>query len=70
MTVPQFQMGEEFAAAMDARDPLAHFRSRFFVQKQKLGMTAFICAGTRSGCSRKLQAHMLSRSCVTGRNWG
>ena len=31
-------------------------------------MIAFICAGTRSGCSRRLRVPISSRNCTTGRN--
>lgn len=35
MTTPRFQNNADFAAAMDARDPLAHFRDRFLIPKTK-----------------------------------
>ncbi len=53
MTVPQFQMGEEFAAAMDARDPLAHFRSRFFIPKTKTGDDCIYLCGHSLGLQPK-----------------
>ena len=53
MTVPQFQMGEEFAATMDARDPLAHFRSRFFVPKTKTGDDCIYLCGHSLGLQPK-----------------
>ena len=53
MTVPQFQIGEEFAAAMDARDPLAHFRSRFFVPKTRTGDDCIYLCGHSLGLQPK-----------------
>jgi kynureninase len=49
VTGPQFQMGEEFAAAMDARDPLAHFRSRFFIPRTKAGDDCIYLCGHSLG---------------------
>jgi kynureninase len=53
VTVPQFQIGEEFAAAMDARDPLAHFRSRFFIPKTKTGEDCIYLCGHSLGLQPK-----------------
>ncbi len=53
MSVPQFEMGEEFAAAMDARDPLAHFRSRFFIPKAKAGHDCIYLCGHSLGLQPK-----------------
>jgi len=53
VTVPQFQIGEEFAAAMDARDPLAHFRSRFFVPKTRTGDDCIYLCGHSLGLQPK-----------------
>jgi kynureninase len=33
LSFPPFQIGQEFAAEMDACDPLAHFRERFYLPK-------------------------------------
>jgi kynureninase len=46
-------MGEEFAAAMDARDPLAHFRSRFFIPKTKTGDDCIYLCGHSLGLQPK-----------------
>jgi kynureninase len=53
VTVPQFEMGDEFAAAMDARDPLAHFRSRFFIPKTKIGDDCIYLCGHSLGLQPK-----------------
>jgi kynureninase len=53
VTVPQFQMGDEFAAAMDARDPLAHFRDRFFIPKTKTGDDCIYLCGHSLGLQPK-----------------
>ena len=53
MTIPQFQMGEEFAAAMDARDPLAHFRDRFFIPRIKTGNDCIYLCGHSLGLQPK-----------------
>ena len=37
LSVPRFQPGEAFAKALDAADPLAHFRNRFHLPKDKAG---------------------------------
>ena len=66
ISVP-YETGSAFAAAMDARDPLARFRERFYIPKTKTGPIAFICAGTRLVCSPRLSGHILSRNCTIGR---
>ena len=44
MTAAPFQPGEEFALAMDAADPLAHFRARFSLPKTKTGEeSTYLC---------------------------
>lgn len=49
MTRTQFQLGEDFAVAMDARDPLAHFRSRFHFPKTKTGEDCIYLCGHSLG---------------------
>jgi kynureninase len=48
-----FQPGEEFAAAMDARDPLAHFRERFCLPKTKTGDDCIYLCGHSLGLQPK-----------------
>lgn len=49
MTAPRFQTGADFAAAMDARDPLAHFRDRFLIPKAKSGNACIYLCGHSLG---------------------
>lgn len=53
MTPPTYQTGEDFAAAMDARDPLAHFRERFFFPKMKSGEECLYLCGHSLGLQPK-----------------
>src|SRR6202163_2709286 len=46
-------MGEEFAAAMDARDPLAQFRDRFLIPKTKTGDDCIYLCGHSLGLQPK-----------------
>jgi kynureninase len=48
-----YQVGEEFAAAMDARDPLAHFRERFCLPKTKSGAECIYLCGHSLGLQPK-----------------
>ena len=48
-----FQAGEEFAVAMDARDPLAHFRDRFLIPKTKTGDDCIYLCGHSLGLQPK-----------------
>jgi kynureninase len=48
-----FQTGAEFAAAMDARDPLAHFRDRFCPPKTKSGEDCIYLCGHSLGLQPK-----------------
>ncbi len=43
MTDVQFQSGEDFAAAMDERDPLKEFRDRFLFPKNADGHCIYLC---------------------------
>lgn len=53
MTSTPFQTGAEFAAAMDARDPLAHFRDRFCPPKTKSGEDCIYLCGHSLGLQPK-----------------
>ena len=53
MTPPTYQTAEEFAATMDARDPLAHFRERFFFPKMKSGEECLYLCGHSLGLQPK-----------------
>lgn len=53
MTSIILQSGEEFAAAMDARDPLAHFRDRFCFPKTKSGEDCIYLCGHSLGLQPK-----------------
>ncbi len=53
MTGPQFQAGEDFAAAMDARDPLVHFRGRFLIPKTESGDDCMYLCGHSLGLQPK-----------------
>jgi kynureninase len=49
----QFRTGEDFAAALDARDPLAHFRERFCIPKKKNGEDGLYLCGHSLGLQPK-----------------
>ena len=53
MTAPIYQLGEEFAATMDARDPLASFRHRFCLPKAKSGAECIYLCGHSLGLQPK-----------------
>lgn len=53
MTGADFQAGEDFAVAMDARDPLAHFRERFYLPKTKTGDDCIYLCGHSLGLQSK-----------------
>ena len=53
MTSTAFQTSEEFAVAMDARDPLAHFRDRFCQPKTKSGEDCIYLCGHSLGLQPK-----------------
>jgi kynureninase len=53
VTGPRFQAGEDFAAAMDARDPLAHFRARFLIPKTQTGDDCIYLCGHSLGLQPK-----------------
>ena len=53
MTSSTFQLGEAFAAALDARDPLAHFRERFYIPTGKGGQECIYLCGHSLGLQPK-----------------
>jgi kynureninase len=53
VTGTDFQAGEDFAAVMDARDPLAHFRERFCFPKTKTGDDCIYLCGHSLGLQPK-----------------
>ena len=53
MTPSQFQLGELYAAEMDTRDPLAHFRDRFYIPKTKRGEECIYLCGHSLGLQPK-----------------
>ncbi len=61
MTAPQFQTGADFAAAMDARDPLAHFRERFLIPKTKSGDECIYLCGHSLGLQPKTATSYVER---------
>ena len=61
MTPPRFQNGEDFALAMDARDPLAHFRERFFRPRMKTGGDCLYICGHSLGLQPKTTSSYLDQ---------
>lgn len=53
MSVSPFQTGVEFAETMDARDPMAHFRERFYFPKTKTGEECIYLCGHSLGLQPK-----------------
>jgi kynureninase len=53
VTGPRFETSEEFAAAMDASDPLASFRDRFHFPKTKTGADCIYLCGHSLGLQPK-----------------
>ncbi len=53
MSVPEFQLGEQFAVTMDAHDELAHFRDRFCLPKMKSGEECIYLCGHSLGLQPK-----------------
>jgi kynureninase len=53
VTDTPFQTGEDFAGALDARDPLAHFRERFWIPKTKAGEECIYLCGHSLGLQPK-----------------
>ena len=61
MTDPRFQSSEEFAAAMDANDPLAQFRGRFHIPKTKTGADCVYLCGHSLGLQPKTASAYLEQ---------
>jgi kynureninase len=57
----RFQTGAGFAAAMDARDPLAHFRDRFLIPKTKSGDDCIYLCGHSLGLQPKTVGSYLAQ---------
>lgn len=53
MSDPRFRTSEDFARKMDASDPLAHFRERFFIPKTEDGKECIYLAGHSLGLQPK-----------------
>jgi len=53
VTRPSYQAGPEFPAAMDARDPLRHFRERFYLPTNKKGEECIYFCGHSLGLQPK-----------------
>lgn len=61
MTEIDFQTGEDFAAALDARDPLAHFRERFRLPAGKNGQPCIYFCGHSLGLQPKSAAQSVQQ---------
>ena len=61
MTGPRFQASEDFAAAMDARDPLAQVRQRFLIPKTKTGDDCIYLCGHSLGLQPKTASAYLEQ---------
>ena len=53
MIDPRFRLGENFAREMDASDPLAHFRERFFIPRTDNGKECIYLGGHSLGLQPK-----------------
>jgi kynureninase len=61
VTGARFQTGEAFAAEMDRRDPLAHFRQRFHFPRTKDGADAIYLCGHSLGLQPKTAASFIEQ---------
>lgn len=61
MTAPPFETGGGFAEAMDAHDPLAHFRDRFLIPKTKSGDDCIYLCGHSLGLQPKATSSYLEQ---------
>ena len=61
MSATRFQVGEEFARCMDAADPLAHFRDRFYLPKTKNGVECLYLCGHSLGLQPKSVASYIQQ---------
>ena len=53
MSTINYQLGTEYAAQMDAADPLAHYRERFYFPKDKHGDECLYLCGHSLGLQPK-----------------
>jgi kynureninase len=56
-----FRPGEDFAAKLDAQDPLAHFRERFYVPARKDGQPCIYLCGNSLGLQPKSAGQYLQQ---------
>jgi kynureninase len=70
LTGTPFQVGEEYAAAMDARDPLAHLRGRFCLPKTKSGDECIYLCGHSLGLQPKTVSSYLDQELRDWANLG
>ena len=61
MTGPRFRASEDFAAVMDARDPLAQVRQRFLIPKTKTGDDCIYLCGHSLGLQPKTASAYLEQ---------
>jgi kynureninase len=61
LSYPRFELGQNFAAEMDARDPLAHFRARFHIPKTASGEECVYLCGHSLGLQPKTARSYLDR---------
>jgi len=61
VTGPRFQASEDFAVAMDARDPLAQVRQRFLIPKTKTGDDCIYLCGHSLGLQPKTASAYLEQ---------
>lgn len=61
MNATRFQVGEEFARQIDAADPLAHFRDRFYLPKTKNGGECLYLCGHSLGLQPKSVASYIQQ---------
>ncbi len=70
MTDAPFQDGEDFALAMDARDPLAHFRDRFCIPRTSSGEDCIYFCGHSLGLQPKTAGSYLDQELRDWANLG
>ena len=70
MTGIPFQDGEDFALAMDVRDPMAHFRERFCFPKTKDGEECIYLCGHSLGLQPKRARSYIDQELIEWANLG
>ncbi len=70
MTAIPFQDGEDFALAMDMRDPIAHFRKRFCFPKTKDGEECIYLCGHSLGLQPKSARSYIDQELLEWANLG